>query len=116
MKTRAGIVLVSLMALGGCAANLRRADFGPIEYLVLTSRNADNVPASALREAAIRQATAGCRQNHQGFKLIDGNAGPPPNISFTESELRVQELKDVDARDYTSASIVFRCVGDAAKT
>ena len=116
MNINVRLALVVLIALASCTANMRPPDFGPIEYLVLRVRNADNVPIPTLREAAIRQATAGCKQNHQGFKLIDGDAGPPPNTSFTEQELRIQELKDADARNYTNVSIVFRCVGEAEKS
>ena len=103
-----------LLVLSGCSANLRPPEFSPIEYLVVRTPAADKVPMAALREAAIRQATAGCKQNQQAFKLIDGDAGGPPNTSFTDGEINIQQLKDADARRYTSVGISFRCTGASA--
>jgi len=103
-----------LLVLSGCSANLRPPELSPVEYLVVRTLAVDNVPVAALREAAIRQATAGCKHNHQAFKLIDGDAGGPPNISFTDREIDIQQLKDADARRYTSVGISFRCAGASA--
>ena len=96
MDNSVRMTLVVLAALGGCTANLRPPDFGPIEYLIVKARNADNIAVATLRETAVRQATAGCKHNHQGFKI--------------------QELEDAAARDFLSATIVFLCVGEAVCT
>lgn len=98
-----------VVALSGCSAAVRPAEFSPIDYLIVRAPVAAQVPADNLRQAAIRQATAACRQHHQGFKLIDGDTAGPPNTSFTDGELAIQQLRDADARHYTSAGISFRC-------
>lgn len=116
MNIYARLTLVSLLTLCGCTTNPRPPDFGPIEYLTLEARNADHVPVSALKEEAIRQATAGCKQVHQEFKLIDGNSGPPPNPDTSERGLISQQYRDFNAHDYTSATILYRCLGEAAKS
>ena len=111
MKVDVILTIGVLIILGGCGATLKPAEFSAIEYLVVSAPVADNIPVASLREAAIRQATAGCKQSHQAFKLIDGDAGSPPNTSFTDQELAVRQLKDADARRFSSVGISFRCIG-----
>ena len=110
MKVNVMLTLGVLLVLGGCGANLRPPEFSPIEYVVVRAPAAENLPLATLREAAIRQATAGCKQSHQAFKLIDGDAGGPPNTSFTEQEINIRQLEDADARRFSSVGISFRCI------
>ncbi len=116
MKISATPMVAALLALGACSATVRPPEFSSIEYLMVKAPMSANVPVATLREAAIRQAMAACQHNHQAFRLIDDKAGPAPNTSFTDNEIRVQELKDADARSYTSAGISFRCVSGPSTT
>jgi len=112
MKHRAKLTLVGLLVLGGCGATFRTADFSPIEYLVLRAYKSDHISVAALKDAAVRQATAGCQQAHQAIKVFEVLEGEPPrgSLDFSDRALAIQALEAQDARNVTIVHVHFRCI------
>src|SRR5258706_1304101 len=103
MKHRAKLTLVGLLVLGGCGATFRTADFSPIEYLVLRAYKSDHISVAALKDAAVRQATAGCQQAHQAIKVFEGLEGEPPrgSLDFSDPALSIQARQAHESRNTT---------------